>query len=151
MSFWPTRNNEMSEWKTPTKAKIKGLIEEGFLSIQGAERRFEVPYSTIQRWMSSGQNQRPHFLWTERPQKLNKQDWQHLIQIVTASYKGQRLKWKELSELAELKVSEKTIKQACEKKGYHKCKACRKPFISVKTRQIWRHFARVYGRVKPNF
>jgi len=56
-----------------------------------------------------------------------------------------------LSETAELNMSEKTIKRACKKKSYYKCKACQKPFISVKIHQIQEHFARVYGKVKLNF
>ncbi len=74
MSFRPTRNHETGEWETPTKARIKGLIEEGFLSIRAAEQRFGVPYSTIRGWMSSGRDRRPHSLQTGRPQKLNKRD-----------------------------------------------------------------------------
>ncbi len=81
--------------------------------------------------------------------KRDKRSRRHLIRIATTSYEGRRLKWKELGQLAGLEVSEKTIKRACEKEGYHKCKACRKPFLSVKTRQIHRHFARVYGKMGP--
>jgi len=151
MNFEPERNDKTGKWVTSTKARIKALIEEDVLSIRGAARRFEVSKLTIHNWMHVEQDQRPHTLWTERSQKLNKRDRQHLIRIVTASYEGWRLKWKELGQLTELNVSERTIKRACAKEGYHKCKACRKPFISVKTRQIWRHFARVYSRMGPDF
>ena len=151
MLFKPTRHNETGKWETPTKARIKGLIEKGFLSIWAAEWCFGVSYSTIWRWLASDHDQQSHSLWTEWPWKLNKQDWWHLIWIATTSYEDQQLKWKELGQLTELKMSEKTIKQACAKKSYHKCKACRKSFLSVKNHQIQRHFARVYSRVKPDF
>lgn len=52
---------------------------------------------------------------------------------------------------AEMKRIEWNSWIECVKKGYHKCKACQKPFISMKMCQIWRHFARVYDKVKPDF
>jgi len=112
------------------------LIEEGVISIRGAARRFGVPYSTILCWMQKSSDRRPHSLRTGRPRKLSKRSRRRLIRIATTSYEGRRLKWKELRELAGLDVSGKTIKRACEKEGYHKCKACRKPFLSVKAAKI---------------
>ena len=151
MSFIPTRNNKTDKWETSTKAQIKGLIKEGFLSIWVAEQCFEVSYSIIWGWLASDHDQQSHFLQTGQPQKLNKQDQWHLIQIATTSYEDQRLKWKELSQLTELNVSERTIKQACQKKKYHKCKTCWKSFLLMKTHWIQRHFAKIYGKVELNF
>jgi len=151
MNFEHSWNSLHDKWKTFIKSRIKALVKEGILSIQAAACQFEVFKLMIHNWMHVEWDQHSHIIWTEWSSKLNKWDCQHLICIVTALYEGWRLKWKELSQLTEMNVSEKTIKQACAKKKYHKCKTCWKLFFLMKNCQIWRHFARVYSRVRPNF
>jgi len=47
MNFEPKSNAQTGEWETPTKTRIKVLIEEGVLSMRGAAHHFGVPKLTI--------------------------------------------------------------------------------------------------------
>jgi len=47
MNFEPKSNAQTGEWETPTKTRIKVLIEEGVLSMRGAAHHFGVSKLTI--------------------------------------------------------------------------------------------------------
>ncbi|KAI5836722.1 hypothetical protein DFP73DRAFT_457081, partial [Morchella snyderi] len=53
-----------------------------------------------------------------------------IIMIIRSGWKGRRLCWRKLGKAANLDALPPTIQCALVRKGYHQCKACKKPFLN---------------------
>ncbi|RPA71118.1 hypothetical protein BJ508DRAFT_218412 [Ascobolus immersus RN42] len=72
---------------------------------------------------------------------LTKHDIRRLVARLTSSYEGRKLKWKTLGQECGLDCSGDTIRRALNALGYHRSKACRKPFISQKAQSDRRKYS----------
>lgn len=126
-----------SDWTTPTRAKVKVLLESGESQSRISELT-GVPQPTISRWKKEGAASRRNagvYVIRGRPKKLDKHDIRRLIAKITSSYQNRVLSWTKLAEDCGLRCSGYTVKRALNLVGYHRCKACKKPFISEKCRK----------------
>src|SRR5690606_27835429 len=63
---------------------------------------------------------------------------------ITSSYQGRILSWRKLGRDCGLDVSSDTIRRALNRVGYHRCKACKKPFISEKCKKDRKIYSKEY-------
>lgn len=68
--------------------------------------------------------------------KLSEETVDEVIEFITQSKETRRMSFKELIERLELPVTKNTLRKALARRGYHRCKALRKPPLSDRTRRL---------------
>lgn len=125
----PPRNPPNGEWRTPKCTQALALVSTG-ISHRNVGKEVEVPRQTVDYWAINPEPRRTHR--TGRPPILNKHDVRRTLAIVRSGWNGRKLSWPRLAVEAKLQCSGQTVQRALAKIGYHRCKACKKPFISKK-------------------
>ena len=143
----PDSKLHSKEWKMPKRACVFALIDEGN-SARVMPKKTGVPKPTVPRWRrelaamathaESVSNLKPERRpgkqrpGKQRPgprYKLTEHDIRRLISTATYGYEGRKLCWCKLARDCDLDVSAWTVICALSREGYHRCKACRKPFL----------------------
>lgn len=142
----PTKHGKShrAEWTTPKRVEVLTLRRQG-LSQEAIAEQTGVPRKTISNWIRKAdaggpKSRRTGAVRPGRPKRLDKHDVRRLIAKATEDYEGRKLSWARLGRDCGLDVSPKTIKRALNKAGFHRCKACKKPFLSkanVKARRCY--------------
>jgi len=127
-------------WDTPARTKVLILKDEGY-SDRTIEQITGVPKSTVAR-ICKNRKERRNKHRTGRPPKLTKHDTRRILAIATNNWEGRKLSYHQLAKEAGVTASGKTVKRALRKRGYRRCRACRKPFISVQNQWARRGYAR---------
>jgi len=131
----PAAHTPNNEFHTPTKAEIKALARYADMNQCQISRATGIPRTTVQRILKdpkkrhNGPHRRRHH------PILSEDDIKKLVAEATKNWQGRTLTWKELEKGCEYDCSELTIRRAMNSVGYHKCKACKHPFISEPSRQ----------------
>ena len=79
---------------------------------------------------------------TGRPHLISHKKMQEIIDFITEHYSSHILKWQNLAEKCNVKISARTVKQKMKLTDYHKCKICQKDFISSENAQKHLAFAK---------
>ena len=111
------------------------MYHDSHMSIRAIEKITGVPKSTVFRWVHESTSCRTGKTRTGRPTKLSKRDIRHLIFMIRHGHAGRKLSYVQLALESGLNVSGMTVKRALNQIGYHRCKACRKPYISPSAQQ----------------
>ncbi|RPA80281.1 hypothetical protein BJ508DRAFT_199850, partial [Ascobolus immersus RN42] len=118
---------------------------EAGLTQQQVSDKLNVPRRTVGHWAQSRRTRRPGASRSGRPLKLDKHDIRRLIARIHSSWEGRKLSWRKLARDCGLDVCGQTIKNHLEAVGYHRCKACKKPFISKKAQEDRVLYAEEHG------
>lgn len=130
-------------WDTPTRTRVRTLIEDGH-SQRDVSRITGVSQTSISRWLHTQQGMRRNHSRSGRPPKLSKHDIRRLIGIVRSGWEGRKLSWRKLANESGLNVSAETVRTALGRRGYRRCKACKKPFINRQTQYARKIYARIH-------
>jgi transposase len=130
-------------WDTPARIKVLTLKDEGY-SDRAIEEKTGVPKSTVARICKNRKERRNHYR-IGQPRKLTKHDTRRILAIATKNWDGRKLSYHQLAKEAGVTASGKTVKRALRKLGYRRCRACRKPFISVQNQWARRGYAQEHA------
>ena len=141
----PPRSGEHGDWHTPTRTRVRMLhdLGHGYGSIKKQmQTRYGVnlPKSTIRNFCKAPRARRLRRGIPGRPFSLTARTVRYLAFVIRKGWCGRRLSWSRLKALEKLGCSTRTIGRALAKLGYHRCVACKRPFITykqTKTRTKW--------------
>jgi hypothetical protein len=68
--------------------------------------------------------------------KLSEEQLDEVIEFITSSKEARRMPYKEVTRALQLPVCKATLRKALARRGYHRCKALRKPPLSERTRAL---------------
>lgn len=102
------------------------------MSLREISRVTGVPFKSVQNIIKSGSARRSQKGRTGRPPKLSPRDVRRLIFEAGRSWDTRRMSLTALAADVEIEASRNTIKKALASVGYHRCVACRRPFINKK-------------------
>lgn len=68
-----------------------------------------------------------------RRQKLSKSELDGIIEFITSSTETRRMPYDKVIQRLQLPISVNTLRRALARRGYHRCKALRKPPLSERT------------------
>ena len=132
------------EWSTPVKNYVIGQLDAGVSKHQIA-KKYGLDHSIQLRWQRertqsesaiSTDSRRGGKKRSGRPTILGKQEIKEIIQwILKQKYSGRRKPFQEVIQQLHLSCSQFTLVRALASQGYHKCKACPKPFINDNARK----------------
>ena len=140
MEDLPRLHGTHGEWQTPVKARVQSMCHDAHMTQKSIHEKTGVPTSTINRWVHETTARRVGKHRHGRPHKLNKHDVRQMIYSLRKGHEGRKLSWRKLAQECGLEVSGKTVQRALNHVGYHRCRACRKPFISRAAQQKRRKF-----------
>jgi transposase len=123
----PPRCQASKHCETQTRTQVLTLLEEGYSQRQ-ISCRTGVPQGTIARRNKNRNLMQRNNFRTGCPKKLTKHDIRRLIDILRSGWEGRNFSWGKLAKKSGLHVSSKTTKRALNLEGYHRCRACKKPF-----------------------
>ena len=116
------------EWDTPHRSSVITLKAEGVSQLD-IFKKTGVPPRTQARHIEKGPR-RCGAKRIGRPTTLSDSDTQKVISHITRRYSKRVLGWELLAKDLDFKISGATLRRHMAKKGYHKCKACQKSWIS---------------------
>ena len=116
------------EWDTPHRSSVITLKAEGVSQLD-IFKKTGVPPRTQARHIEKGPR-RCGAKRIGRPTTLSDSDTQKVISHITKRYSKRVLGWELLAKDLDFKISGATLRRHMAKKGYHKCKACQKSWIS---------------------
>ena len=125
--------NKALKWDTPTKNKALGQLDAG-KSYKDVRRRYGVPERTQRRWKKEGfdrRARRSHAPNMGALHKIGEAKLKRMIEHVKeGNYLNKIWSWEDLrlKYCPEVKDKE-TVKNAFNKRGYFKCKACQRTYI----------------------
>lgn len=128
---------------TPKKNRVYALLDYG-LSIRRVSRLEKVPVTTVHRWKTHPTERRQYEHRVGRKKLLTEPPWRRIKRYVTSGYKGRTATYSTIIKELQLNCSVDTLHRFMAEHGYHKCKACQKPYINESTRKQRLEFARRY-------
>ncbi|RPA70614.1 hypothetical protein BJ508DRAFT_316368 [Ascobolus immersus RN42] len=136
-------NKPKSEWTTPVRVRVKCMLNEGYTQ-RAIAQITGVPQSTVSDIKKHPHSRRNPLRLSHRgrPHKLSKHDVDRMIDLVNTGFYARCFRWDELAIKCGIKASEDTIRREMNNRGYFRCKACKKPFMS----DDCKHDRRVYSK-----
>ena len=117
----------------PTKHKeaIRQLHGFAKIPIESLMSRYKLGKSTINRVLSYDQPERSRAGRTGRPTILSDFRVDKIIEYLSESWNTRILKYSEVVEELKLPCSAAGLELRLKQRGYHRCVACQKPFLTV--------------------
>jgi transposase len=144
-----------SEWTTPVRVKIHVMLNEGYTQT-AISRITGVPQSTIsdikktphsrRKLHTISANNQSQSQGRGRPKKLSKFQVDRMIDLVNTGFYARCLRWDELAIKCGINASEDTIRREMNNRGYFRCKACKKPFMSEDCKSDRRKYSKLHLR-----
>lgn len=129
------QRDDHGEWPTPTRSRVITLANDAHIGPHAISSLTGVPESSVRNIVESGSARRPGRDRPGRPSILSPERVDEVIQFLGHDFNRRKLSWKALISECKLDCSPTTLKRALAERGYHKCVACPKPFISESARQ----------------
>lgn len=129
------RPAKKAEWLTPRRARVQSLFIDGQMRKRAIAKKLQMPRSTVQDILNSSTTRRGGKARSGRPPKLSHKDVDNVLAFLGKSFSRRILPWNEIIKECNLDVSDNTLRRALAKRGYRKCVACPKPFISESAQQ----------------
>ncbi len=126
---------ENGEWPTPTRSRVITLAYDAAISINAISGITGVPKSSVRDIVNSGSVRRPGHDRPGRPPVLSPEQVDNVIDYLGHNFEHRKLSWRGLVSECNLDCSPYTLKAHLAERGFHKCVACPKPFISESARQ----------------
>ncbi len=126
---------ENGEWPTPTGTRVITLANDGAISFYAISGITGVPESSVRKIVESGSVRHSGRDRPVRPPILSSEQIDKVIDYLGHNFEHRILSWKGLVSACSLECSPVTLKTALAARGFHKCVACPKPFISESARQ----------------
>lgn len=123
------------EWPTPQRARVISLALDCHLGASAISKITGVPPDSVDDILASNSARRPGKDREGRPPVLTDKQIDEVIKYLGHNFHHRALPWKNLAAECHLDCSTRTLQRALAKRGYHKCVACPKPFISESARQ----------------
>ncbi len=129
-------------FEIPTKHKeaIRQLHWFAKIPISWLETQYELSNSSVCRILTYDYPERVRPQRTGPEFKLSDQHVDKIIQYCSESWEHQIIKYNVLCEELELKCTPRTLEQRLKQRGYFRCTACQKPFLTaaqVIARFLW--------------
>lgn len=134
-----------TEWSTPQKARVKSLFYDSHLSKRAISRLIPMPLTSVHNILRSNTSRRSGKTRSGRPPVLIPEQVDQVIEFLGHNFKHRILPWKNLASAYGLECSADKLKRELANRGYHKCVACSKPFISESARQQRLEFITEYA------
>jgi transposase len=115
---------------TPTSARVIMLANDVGLNYHAIFSKAGVPVSTVRDIVASSSARQTGTNRQGRPLLLTSEQVDKVISFIKNNFEHRALPWKNLVAECGLECSPVTLKRALTDRGYHKCVACPKPFIS---------------------
>ena len=131
----PAAHEPNEEFHTPTKAGIKALARYAHMNNCQISRATGVPRTTVRDIVRSSVVRHDGPKRRGRKSIINEEQIEELVAKATESWTGRTLSWVQLAGACGVEASQDTIRRTLNSVGFHKCKACRHPFISEASRQ----------------
>ena len=128
------------EIRTKHKEAIRQLHGFGAKSTAELMTRYKLSKSTIHHVLEYDKPERARAGRKGRPVKLTNAKVDEIIEFLSDSWEDRILDWEHLRDQFQLKVTPETLVTRLKQKGYHRCVACQKPFLTaaqVLARLLW--------------
>ena len=127
-----------SHFKTPTRVRVRlysdaGLSQPQIVKKMNTEHGVLMSQSAVSRIVASKRNRR--YKAPGRNYRLSERAVRYVTRLIRQGWYGRRMTYARLIKQLDLKVSRYTLSRALQRRGYHCCIACRRPFISDKQQQ----------------
>jgi transposase len=118
-----------SEWDTPTRSRVRLMRDLGRPAWE-IKRRTGVPERTQRLIGISGTDRRLGKQRTGRKKVIADSQIDTMIQDLIGRYTIRTLDWHQLIKKYDLEVSPRTLARRFRDRGFYKCRACQKPWLS---------------------
>ena len=127
---------QREEHATPRRVRVLSAYQDHHWSKRRISREFNIPHTTVLRILKSESPRRTRpSARTGRPRKISERELRRVIRHIRRSYNNRKLPYAQVARECGLNCSGQTVRRALARVGYHKCKACPKPFINKKQRK----------------
>ncbi len=117
-------------WPTPNMTRVITLANNGKISFHAISGITGVHESSIRKIVESGSVRRPGLDCSGQPPILSSEQIDNVIDYLGHNFEHHILSWKGLVSACSLECSPVMLKMVLAVRGFHKCIACPKPFIS---------------------
>jgi transposase len=125
---------------TKDKEAIRQLYKQAKFMPSHLSVLYNVGESTINRILRYDQITRARPTCTGRPHLLNNVQVNWIIEWLSETYRQRTLNWVKVHDELELECSVKTLEVRLKQRGYFRCVACQKPYLTpdqVHARFLW--------------
>ena len=125
----PQKTCPNGELETPTRIRVIERLRNG-LSYRKVAASLNISATTVHRIAHNPTSRR---LGKNRPGRqkiLSDSDIRYLIQTTTKNWDSRSFSWENLAKDCGLQCSWTTVRRAMNQAGYHRCRRCKRPFIS---------------------
>jgi len=135
------RHGDFGEWKTPTRVRVLDAHTDQHLSNRQISKLTGVPRSTVGDIIRSGNPRRVGSGRKGAKHKVTERIARRLIRLLRTNWRTRCLPFKQLLIEANIDLSPSTARRALAKRGYRRCVACPRPFITQKQQKRRLQFA----------
>jgi transposase len=125
---------------TKHKEAIRQLNGYAKIPIDRLMRRYKLGRTTVKQILAYDKPERARITRTGRPHKLSDQQVNDIIEYCSESWEHRILDYTLLHDELELTCSVKTLERRLKQRGYYRCVACQKPYLTaaqVIARLLW--------------
>jgi transposase len=118
-------------WSTPIRSSVRSMRRDG-LSYGQINKKTGLTRSTIQRMVKAKSSRSARKGKPIKKRALTTQQITRMIKWLSASWDNRRASYSEIKRQLNLNCSTSSICRALRAHGYHRCVACKRPFINKK-------------------
>lgn len=128
------------EIETKHKEAIRQLYFFAKVPILQLEARYGLDYNTICRILDYKTPERARPTRTGRPALLTSRQLDDIIEYCAENYEHRCMNWQDIIRELKLPIKENTLMRRMHERGYYRCVACQKPYLTltqVNARLVW--------------